>query len=139
MPPSPPSKEEAKFYYAGLPSSPVLIARTGPPWKAPTGLEAYHKAKELRAVGKHMLQEVWEDDLALKLHAVLDSMKVKWSSTDVVRILNTADSSSSVILWIGVMPRSLSGDDGVVVAWTFLDETMSLTLKSRYASRPLPS
>jgi len=89
--------------------------------EGPTGLEAYHKAKELRAVGKHMLQEVWEDDLALKLHAVLDSMKVKWSSTDVVRILNTADSSSSVILWIGVMPGSLSGDDGVVVASKCLD------------------
>jgi hypothetical protein len=73
--------------------------------------------------GKYILQEVWEDDLALKLHAHLDSMtrKAKWSSTDVVRILNTADSSSSVVLWIGVMPGSLHGDDGVVVASKCLD------------------
>ncbi|KAF8957093.1 hypothetical protein BDZ97DRAFT_120014 [Flammula alnicola] len=106
---------EAKFYYAGLPSAPVLVARTSTtPW--PTGPEAYRNVKELHAVGNHALKEVWEDNLALKLHALLDSMKVKWTSTDVVRIGNAGESSAPVILWIGVMPGSLSGDDGIVVA-----------------------
>jgi hypothetical protein len=41
---------------------------------------------------------------------------VKWTSLDVVRFLNTANSYSTVVLWIGVLPASLSGDDGVVVA-----------------------
>src|SRR6266581_1579343 len=109
---SPPSKMEAKFYYAGLPSTPVLVARTGPPWEAPTGPEAYQMHKELRAAGNHALKEVWEDNLALKLHALLDSMRVKWTSTDVVRIGNAGESSAPIILWIGVMPASLSGDDG---------------------------
>ncbi len=109
--------EEAKFYYAGLPSGPVLVARTGTtPWKAPTGPEAYPKRKELCAVGNHALKEVWEGNLTLKLHALLDSMKVKWTSTDVVRIRNVEESSAPVILWIGVIPASLSGDDGIVVA-----------------------
>ncbi|KAJ6616363.1 hypothetical protein B0H10DRAFT_2176659 [Mycena sp. CBHHK59/15] len=106
---SPSSEMETKFYYAGLPSSPVL-------WKAPTGPEAYRKIKELRAVGNHALKETWEGNLALKVHALLDSMKVMWTSADVVRIGNTGESSAPVILWIGVMPASLSGDDGVVVA-----------------------
>ncbi|KAJ6580227.1 hypothetical protein B0H10DRAFT_2235420 [Mycena sp. CBHHK59/15] len=114
---SPPSEMETKFYYAGLPSSPVLVARTGATsWKAPTGPEAYRKIKELCAVGNHALKETWEGNLALKVHALLDSMKVMWTSTDVVRIGNTGESSAPVILWIGVMPASLSGDDGVVVA-----------------------
>jgi hypothetical protein len=35
----PPCEMEAKLYYAGLPSKPVLVARTGIPWEAPTGPE----------------------------------------------------------------------------------------------------
>ena len=105
------------FYYAGLPSGPKLVARTGTtPWKAPDGPEAYRKIKELRPVGNHALKGVWEDNLAIKLHVLLDSMKVKWISTDVVRIRNTEESFAPVILWIGMMLRSLSGDDGAVVA-----------------------
>ena len=112
----PPSELEAIFYY-GLPSGPVLVARTGATlWKAPTGPEAYRVIRELRAVGNHALEEVWEDNLALKLHALLNSMEVKWTSTDVVRIANEGESSAPVILWIGVIPNSLSGDNGVVVA-----------------------
>ncbi|SJL07900.1 uncharacterized protein ARMOST_11257 [Armillaria ostoyae] len=109
---------EAKFfYYAGLPSAPVLVARTGiTPWKAPTGPEAYRKLKELRVVGNHALEEVWEGNLAPELHVLLDSMEVKWTSTDVVRIGNAKESSAPVILWIGVMPASLSDNDGVDVA-----------------------
>ena len=114
---------EDKFYYRGLPSHPVLVARTGPPWKQPTGPEAYRTInKELRVVGTHAIKEVWEDNLALKVHALLDSMKVKWTSTDVVRIKDASwlhryrESSAPVILWIGVMPGSLSYPDGSVVA-----------------------
>ncbi|KAK0218127.1 hypothetical protein IW262DRAFT_1483789 [Armillaria fumosa] len=115
--PSPPSEKEANFYYSGLPSGPLLVARTVTiPWKAPTGPEAYRRIRDLRPVGNHALKEVWEGNLALKLHALLDSMKVKWTSTDVVRIGYPKESSAPVILWIGVMPASLSGDDGVVVA-----------------------
>ncbi|KAK0225014.1 hypothetical protein EDD85DRAFT_980166 [Armillaria nabsnona] len=117
LPPTLSEMEEAKFYYAGLPSGPVLVARASTtPWKAPTGPEAYRKLKELCAVGNHAFKEAWEGNLALKLHALLDSMKVKWTSTDVVRIRNVGESSAPVILWIGVIPASLSGNDGVVVA-----------------------
>jgi len=111
------SEMEAKFYYAGLPSSPVLVARTGTTsWKAPTGLEAYRKLKDLRPVGNHALKSVWEDNLALELHTLLDSMEVKWTSMDVVRIGDVGESSAPVILWIGVMPASLSANDGALVA-----------------------
>jgi hypothetical protein len=108
---------EAKLYYAGLPSAPVLVARTGTtPWEAPTGPEAYRKLKELRVVGNHApnLKEAWEGDLAPKLRALLDSMEVKWTSIDIVRIGNAGESSAPVVLWIGVIPASLSGNDGVV-------------------------
>ena len=113
----PQSELEAEVYYAGLPSTPVLVARTGStPWEEPTGQFAYAVPKDLRPVGKHSLKEVWEDNLAPKLHTLLDSMKVMWTSTDVVRIGIVEESSAPVILWIGVMPASLSRNDGLNVA-----------------------
>ncbi|KAI0344229.1 hypothetical protein BDW22DRAFT_1355569 [Trametopsis cervina] len=113
----PPSLAEAIFYYAGLPSGPPLIARTGSTvWTAPTGREAYRRTKQLRAVGTHALVDVWEADLAVELHAVLDEMKVKWTSTDAVRIGYVGEPFAPVIVWIGVAPGSLSSQDGAVVA-----------------------
>ncbi len=116
--PSPPSPLEAELYYAGLPSAPLLVARTSTtPWKAPTGPEAYRQPKELRPVGKHAITEVWKD-LGPKVFSLLDSMKVKWTSIDVIRIVNAGEPSVSapVIVWIGVVPASLSGSDGIAVA-----------------------
>ncbi|KAG8906989.1 hypothetical protein FRB99_005631 [Tulasnella sp. 403] len=113
--PPPLSNKEATFYYAGIPSGPRLVARSGTTkWKPPTGWDEYRK--ELRPVGNHPLKEVWEGNLALKLHTLLDSMNVKWTSTDVVRTRIVEEFSAPVIVWIGVMPASLCGTDGVVVA-----------------------
>ena len=51
--PSPLSEMEAKFYYAGLPSCPVLVARTSTtPWEAPTGPEESWNLKELRPANR---------------------------------------------------------------------------------------
>ncbi|KAJ1301764.1 hypothetical protein OPQ81_008993 [Rhizoctonia solani] len=111
------SELEATTYYAGLPSNPKLVARTGEtPWKPPTGPEAYRVIKELRTVGNHALLKVWEDKLALDIHKVLDMMEVNWTSTDVVRIGKAGESLPPVVLWIGVVPGSLSTNDGFIVA-----------------------
>jgi len=96
------SKLEAKLYYAGLPSEPRLIARTGPLWEAPSGPEAYPRLKELRIPGDHGIFEVWEDGLAFKVHAILDQNGVDWSSTEIVRIGYVNEPSGNIILWIGV-------------------------------------
>ena len=119
--PSPPprvSDLQAKSYYAGLPSQPTLIARTGSPWEAPTGPEAYSRLRELSVVGYHEISDVWEDDLALRVHAILDEKGVDWSSTDVVRIGYVDEPSvrGNVILWIGVKPGSLSYEVGIAAA-----------------------
>ncbi|KAF8816767.1 hypothetical protein BYT27DRAFT_7206932 [Phlegmacium glaucopus] len=118
MLPSPPSEMEAKYYYNGLPSAPVLVARTSTtPWEEPTGPEAYHTAKELRPVFNHALTKVWEGNLAPKVLDLLDSMKVQWTSIDIARIGNPElQKPFPVILWIGVRPASLSGYKGLDVA-----------------------
>ena len=120
-----PSPLEAKLYYTGLRSCPVLVARTGATrWEPPTGIEGGQKLKELRTVSRnHPIREAWEGDLPQKIIAFLDSMDVKWTSLDIVRIGNVEEyyipliHIAPTILWIGVIPGSLSASDGVVAAF----------------------
>ncbi|KAN0136147.1 hypothetical protein V8E53_006007, partial [Lactarius tabidus] len=115
--PTPVSDLEAKYYYTGLPSAPILVARTSTtPWEMPTGPEAYRKGKELRTVFNPTLSEAMQGDMSSKLFAVLDSMEVKWTCIDVFRIGYPEDFFPT-ILWIGVVPASLSRSDGAVAAF----------------------
>ena len=116
--PSPLSEMEATFYYAGLPSGPPLVARTSnTPWEMPSGPEAYRKAKELGGADSHSaLKKAWRNNLSHEIGALLDSRKVKWTSIDVVRIGYVEEHPKPVILWIGVLPGSLSGYGGLDVA-----------------------
>ena len=116
---SPVSEEESYCYYANLPSRPRLVARSSTPttpWKAPTGWWAYPVRKELKAVGNHPLNDIWEDTLAPLVLDILESEKVKFTSVDVVRIGEVRAPSPPVILWIGVLPESLTPVDGLDVA-----------------------
>ena len=121
LPSACPSEIEAIQYYAGLPSSPHLLAHTSTtPWEGPNGPEADVKHKRLGAVFNHKLNTVWEDNVALRIHACLDDMGVKWTSTDVFRIGTVGDSSDPVILWIGVKPNSLASEDAKTAAFRCL-------------------
>jgi hypothetical protein len=108
---------EAKFYYFGLPSCPTLVARSSTtPWEVPSGPEENWNFKELGVASRHPIREVWdsaEDPLSRKMIDLLNSMKVQWTSIDMVRIGYSEDMSfAPVVLWIGVMPASLNGYDG---------------------------
>ena len=107
---------EAKYYYHGLHSKAILVARTGTDiWETPADPEASPR-KELRTVGNHSLKEVWEDNLAFRIHDILKSDGVQWTSTEVARIGFAGESMAPVVIWIGVKPNSLSGKDGLAVA-----------------------
>ncbi|KAF8326997.1 uncharacterized protein EI90DRAFT_3226658 [Cantharellus anzutake] len=105
-PPYSVSKLEARFYYAGLLSSPVLVYRTSTtPWKPPTGPEAYRELKELKPVFNHGI-----------VCDYLDSEQITWTSVDVVRFAKVGETPGPVVLWIGVVPQSLSGEDAHTAA-----------------------
>lgn len=117
------SKRQAHSYYAGLPSRPKLVYRSGAvPWKRPMGPEAYTVRKELKPVFDHKIVAVWKV-AGPKIIACLDEARVLWTSVDVVRfaIVNERESTGPVILWIGVTPASLSGEDAHAVALSCLD------------------
>jgi hypothetical protein len=71
------SKAEADSYYAGLPTEPTLIYRTGEDkWTPPIGPKAQQRRKELRPVFGHGINKVWNDDLGWKVVDVMDAHKV---------------------------------------------------------------
>lgn len=71
------SKAEAQSYYAGLPSEPALVYRTGKEqWSPPRGPEAQRRLKELREVFNHPITKVWHHDLAWKVVSVMDDREV---------------------------------------------------------------
>ena len=117
------SKDEAMFYFSGLPSNPRLVYRTGTtPWTKPTGFEAYRELKELRPVFGHKLNTVWKD-LGPKVCDVLDSVGILWTTIDVVRFVKVGRGEvvGPVVLWIGVAPETLFGEDAHTAAHCCLD------------------
>ncbi|KAF9517860.1 hypothetical protein BS47DRAFT_1359377 [Hydnum rufescens UP504] len=92
----------SKVYYRGLPSKPRLIATTRPgAFEFPTGPEAYPILKELRPLGDHPLISAWDHGLADRLRHGLNSIR---------------QSSSLVIVWIGIEFGALSFEEGSLVA-----------------------
>jgi hypothetical protein len=69
--------EEARDFYAGLPSNPRLIYRSEKEkWSPPTGPEAYRRVMHLVPVFNHPIVDVWNNDLGWKVVEVLDAHKV---------------------------------------------------------------
>jgi hypothetical protein len=74
------SVEEARSYYAGIPSQPALIYRTGKEqWSAPKGPEAYRRLKELLPVFGHPITRVWNEELGWKVVSIMDAHQVRWN------------------------------------------------------------
>ncbi|KAG9086388.1 hypothetical protein FRC06_003116 [Ceratobasidium sp. 370] len=100
---------EATYYYYSLPSKPELIAHTSTElWIKPWGAKAYLVVKELKPVGPHNLDCVWEPVVASTIKVYLMSQQVAWMSLDPVCIGYTGGWSFPVIIWVGVVPGSLS-------------------------------
>lgn len=115
--PSPPSSIEAERYYYGIHSRPRLVARSSTNvWVKPTGPEAHLITKELGPLGSHPLRDIWEASVGPAIFEYLDSKGVKWTSIDPVRIGYDDEIPRPAIVWIGVVPGSLSAEDGVEIA-----------------------
>ncbi|TFY83041.1 hypothetical protein EWM64_g973 [Hericium alpestre] len=119
------STAEATFYYSGIsPSPPQLVFRTSKqPWVKPTGPEAYRHLKQLRPVYGHQLNDLW-DTIGPQVVDLLDQQKILFSSVDVVRFSSGTNEDvviSPVVLWIGVIPDSLGGEDAFKSANTLLN------------------
>ena len=118
-PPHVVSKVEAAFYYAGISRSPPkLVYRTSKDsfvMPMPKGPEAYRRLKHLYPVYDHKLGDKWED-VRPKVRDLLDKHQVRFSIIDLVRFRTVPDQEtpaaiSPVVIWVGVLPDSLAGED----------------------------
>ncbi|KAI0801257.1 hypothetical protein C8Q74DRAFT_1214903 [Fomes fomentarius] len=102
-PPYLPSKDERTFYY-----SDILGKAYGP--------EAYRRLKQMRGVFGHKLNDVWNKEVGPLVRDLLTTQRVPWTTIDVARFV-TEDGDgdeefiSPVVIWIGVRPDSLRGED----------------------------
>ncbi|KAG2078877.1 hypothetical protein BDR04DRAFT_1137768 [Suillus decipiens] len=64
----------------------------------------------------HPLQEIWETKVGPTMIEYLCSKGVEWTSLDPVRMGYADDSSPPIIIWMGVVPGSLSAQHGIEVA-----------------------
>lgn len=112
-----PSPVESQCYYYGIPSRPLLVARSSlDVWLEPTGPEAYLLPKESSPIGLHPLRDIWEATVGPAIVDYLGSKEVEWTSLDPVRMGFSGVSSPPVIVWMGVVPGSLSAEEGIEVA-----------------------
>ena len=81
----------------------------------PKGPEAYRPLKHLYPVYNHKLGDKWED-VGPKVCDLLDKEQVCFSIIDLVRFPTVPDQQtpaviSPVVIWVGVLPDSLAGED----------------------------
>jgi hypothetical protein len=89
-----------------------LVARSSDEeWKLPTGPYNTPEPKQLKNVGKHRLVDIWTDAMYAHIQNILHIHGVEWNSIDILRI-GYEGQNKPVILWIGVVPGSLSEADG---------------------------
>ncbi|KAF4506833.1 hypothetical protein G6O67_006874 [Ophiocordyceps sinensis] len=116
-----PTPKERAFYYAGLPSSPKLVARSS---SEPSYLRLDEWGnpicKKLHIVGDHPIIAKWNDDAPTSPRAqvvdLLSACNVDWHAIDVLRIGDLDARIASVMLFISVEPDSLSWQTGRAVA-----------------------
>ena len=113
--PSPLSELEARFYYTGLYSAPILVARSGTtPWEMPTSPETYQKLQELLTALNKPFDLDWKADVTSGREALLDSIKLKG--------LNPAGSHSLSKTWEGKLgPKIRTLLDSMEAKWTSID------------------
>jgi hypothetical protein len=116
-PPYKPGTIEANGYYCGLPSRPLLVARSsGEPWRRTSpGYPTFSRTKALSIVGKHPIRDAWDAKFQAEIIEALGA--TRWTSIDIVRIGDAVESEAlyPVVLWIGVRTGSLTWDEGITI------------------------
>ena len=114
--PSPPGELERKRYYNGIPSGAPLVARSSTfVWEEPSWPDGSPKEKWLHPLGQQYSQSDHWGAVLEESMTILDSKGVKVTSIDLLSF-GYEEEERLPIMWVGVKPNSLSGEDGVQAA-----------------------
>jgi len=113
--PSPLSESEAKFYYAGLRSAPILVAHSSTtPWEVPTGPDTYQKLQELLAAVDKPFYSDWSDDVTSKRNALIGTVNLK-------RLRPSSEHPLTEVWEDNLYPKVCTLLDSMEVKWNSLD------------------
>ena len=117
-----PSEYERTSYYNGIAGDvdhPELIYRSDfltTPFPKPVGRYAYIPVKSLRGVFATPLNGVW-DTVGPEILKLINAQKIKWSALNLARFFTDGPpgeeekgSLGPVVIWVGVIPGSISSD-----------------------------
>ncbi|KAL7953153.1 hypothetical protein V8C34DRAFT_321498 [Trichoderma compactum] len=126
--PTPPSSDEVKLYYHGIPNCPRLVARSSSHvWVNPQnpkaamdwghmGLTYSMYPKTLHTVGRHpLLHRLWNDATSSLRIQILEAIKgIDWTSVDFLRV--GLNGEYQITLMVAARPDSLTWSHGHPVA-----------------------
>ncbi|KAJ3459783.1 hypothetical protein MRS44_015856 [Fusarium solani] len=121
----PPSEEEVKCYYVGLPGKPRLVARSSSdPWTGPQTDLGWTRGKTLDPVDQqHPIVALWNDSAGPLRRDFLEALdRIQWLAIDILRlgyqnVRGTLDESpiNPVTVLVSVVPSSTTWNAGVNV------------------------
>ncbi|KAL4730125.1 hypothetical protein ACLX1H_002155 [Fusarium chlamydosporum] len=85
----PPSEDEKDGYYYGLPSRPLLVARTSTePWVERSARSGFWPLyKKLEVVRGHAIKDMWNDDEGPLRRDIINCLEnVEWTAIDILRV-----------------------------------------------------
>ncbi|KAI1065802.1 hypothetical protein LB507_000244 [Fusarium sp. FIESC RH6] len=107
----PPSEDEKHYYYNGLPSRPVLVARTTTDqWVM---YEDFHGVyKSLDVVREHAIKELWNDESGPLRKQVIECLEgIEWVAIDILRL--GLEQDKPVTMFISVKKDSTDFNTGL--------------------------
>ncbi|KPM34786.1 hypothetical protein AK830_g11792 [Neonectria ditissima] len=118
--PLPPSEDEQKGYYYGLPSQPRLVARSSTDrWEPPRG--NWPRGKLFDPVGQHRIANLWNDPSTSTLRQdIVEALgSIRWTAIDVLRLGYEAEDfgaqeqqKNPITLLVSVESNSTSWEQG---------------------------
>ncbi|UKZ83890.1 hypothetical protein TrVFT333_011705 [Trichoderma virens FT-333] len=116
--PTPPTEEEREFYYYGLPSRPIFIARSSTQaWVDPRMPGTLNMCpRVLQPVGEHpLLHQLWNNAASSLRAQILQSVSAAdWTAVDILRV--GLNGELHITLMVAVKPDTLSWSGGYAIA-----------------------
>ncbi|VTT75216.1 unnamed protein product [Fusarium fujikuroi] len=116
-PPVPPSEEERRGYFHGLPSSPLLVARSSAAAWSRLNYSGFPEEKKMAVATGHAIQQPWNEPNSPLQGSIMKALEnLNWTAIDILRIRSnkhlTGEKVGQVMMLITVPENSTTFNQG---------------------------
>ncbi|CVL12934.1 hypothetical protein FPRO06_13152 [Fusarium proliferatum] len=116
-PPVPPSEEERRGYFHGLPSSPLLVARSSAAAWSRLNYSGFPEEKKMAVATGHAIQQPWNEPNSPLQGSIMKALEnLNWTAIDILRIRSnkhlTREKVGQVMMLITVPENSTTFNQG---------------------------